>query len=45
MKWMHVLYDTVWVRCHPVWQDERGRGLYPSWRAAWDVALIIASVR
>lgn len=42
---LRILYDTIWLRCHPIWTDERGRARYPSWRAAWDVARIIASVR
>jgi hypothetical protein len=45
MKYLKIAYDTLWFRCHPVWQDERGRALYPSWRASFDVARIIASVK
>lgn len=42
---LKIISDALWFRCHPVWQDERGRALYPSWRAAFAVARIIASVR
>jgi len=45
MTWLKILYNTIWLRCHLVWQDERGRALYPSWRAAFATACIIASVR
>ena len=39
--WLRIIYDTAWLRVHPVWQDERGRALYPSLRACWQVAKII----
>lgn len=43
MKWFTILYDTIWFRCHPVWQDADGRALYPSWRAAYDTAKVLSS--
>lgn len=43
MTWLRILYDTIWFRCHPVWQDERGRALYPSWRGSFETARILNS--
>ncbi len=38
MKWLHILYDTIWLRCHPITGGEDIPTIYPSWRAAWTVA-------
>jgi len=44
MKWLKLIRDTIELRCHPVWQDERGRALYPSWRACYLTARILAGL-
>ncbi len=44
MTWITIISDTAWFRFHPVWSDANGRALYPSWRASFAVARIIASV-
>lgn len=43
MKWLHIVYDTIWFRVHPVWSDEYGHALYPCWRASWNTARILHS--
>ncbi len=43
MKYLRIAYDTIWFRVHPVWQDAEGRPLYPSWRASFETARILAS--
>jgi hypothetical protein len=40
---LKTIYDTIELRIHPVWTDERGRALYPSWRACWETARILNS--
>lgn len=41
MKWITVIYNTVWFRTHPVWGRTGARAIYPSWRAAFETARIL----
>ena len=49
MTWAKIIYNTIWFRCHPITgpiaPDDPMPVTYPSWRAAWDVARIIARVK
>ena len=42
MKWLHIIYDTIWFRCHPiigpVAPDDPMPVVYFSLREAFDFA-------
>lgn len=42
MKWLHILYLTIWFRCHPlvnrVAADDPMTETYPTVREAWALA-------
>ena len=42
MKWLQLVYETVWFRCHPITgpvaPDDPMPTIYPTWRQAWETA-------
>lgn len=42
MKWLRIIHDTIWFRCHPfigpVAANDPCPTIYPDWRAAYRLA-------
>jgi hypothetical protein len=46
MKWLHIIYDTIWFRTHPfigpVAPDDPCPFIYPTWEEAYRLARLFS---